>query len=135
VSQKGAVFGFAAPADKLVESLCDPSNPRVQLSLVVTRLTEDGFRIIATGNYVAPNETVPLYTKPVMKHLRGQEYDLVRDLIFGLGTRPPKGTGARKLSDQHAESLRPLWLELREDILEAQAEYKPDVRPCGIRFD
>jgi acetate---CoA ligase (ADP-forming) len=57
-SKRRRFFGFAAPADKLVESLCDPSNPRVQLSLVVTRLTEGGSRIIATGNYVAPNETV-----------------------------------------------------------------------------
>ena len=57
-SKRRRFFGFAAPADKLVESLCDPSNPRVQVSLVVTRLTDGGSRIIATGNYVASEETV-----------------------------------------------------------------------------
>src|SRR5262245_10948714 len=56
-SKRRRFFGFAAPADKLLESLCDPSNPRAQLSLVVTRLTEGVSRIVATGNYIARDET------------------------------------------------------------------------------
>jgi acetyl coenzyme A synthetase (ADP forming)-like protein len=56
-SKRRRFFGFAAPADKLIESFCDPSNPRAKLSLVVTRLSQGDLRIIATGNYIARDET------------------------------------------------------------------------------
>jgi acetate---CoA ligase (ADP-forming) len=56
-SKRRRFFGFAAPADKLIESFCDPSNPRAKLSLIVTRLSQGELRIIATGNYIARDET------------------------------------------------------------------------------
>jgi hypothetical protein len=39
-----------------VRAFCDPSDPRKQLSLVVTRSSRGGLRIIATGNYVGIDE-------------------------------------------------------------------------------
>ncbi len=78
---------------------------------------------------------VPIYTRPVMKFLYDPDYEQLKDLIYGLGTRPPKGTGARGLWNQRAEALRPLWSELREDILSAQQEYMPDKKPWGCRFE
>jgi acetate---CoA ligase (ADP-forming) len=56
-SKRRRFFGFAGPAEKLVESFCDPSNPRAQLSLIVTRLAEGGPQIIASGNYIGRDET------------------------------------------------------------------------------
>jgi len=70
-----------------------------------------------------------------MRFLYDEDYQQVKELIYGLGTRPPKGTGARKLWDQRAEDLRPLWQELGSDILRAQQEYAPNKKPWGSRFD
>ena len=50
-------FSLAAPKEQLIESFCDSSKPRKQLSLVVLRQLETGPGIIATGSYVARDET------------------------------------------------------------------------------
>jgi acetyl coenzyme A synthetase (ADP forming)-like protein len=52
-SQRRRFFGFGRPAEKLVKAFCDPSTPRKQLSLIVSRSGQNGPRIIATGNYIA----------------------------------------------------------------------------------
>src|SRR5215475_8107479 len=78
---------------------------------------------------------VQFYTKPIYRFLYNEETEPLKHLIFGLTTRPPMGTGARAIWDQRAEALRPLWLELREDILKAQAEFSPAGKPWGARFD
>jgi acetate---CoA ligase (ADP-forming) len=49
-------FGGGYLAEKLLRAFCDPSDPRKQLSLVVTRSSRAGSRIIATGNYVEIDE-------------------------------------------------------------------------------
>jgi acetyl coenzyme A synthetase (ADP forming)-like protein len=56
-SKRQRFFSATVPQSKLVESFCDASDPRVRMSLIVTRLTEQGVRIIATANYVARDET------------------------------------------------------------------------------
>src|SRR5262245_60125724 len=71
-SKRRRFFGFAAPGDKLIESFCDPSNPRAKLSLIVTRLEEGSLRIIATGNYVAANETLPEVAMAVDEAFQGK---------------------------------------------------------------
>ncbi|HET8563351.1 MAG TPA: GNAT family N-acetyltransferase [Candidatus Binatia bacterium] len=65
-------FGFAAPSNKLIESFCDPSNPRAQLSLVVLRGFEDGPGIIATGSYVARDEATAEVAMAVDDHFHGR---------------------------------------------------------------
>ncbi len=50
-------FSFAQPAPQLIESFCDNSDPRKRLTLVVTRSSSGSSRIIATGSYIARDET------------------------------------------------------------------------------
>ena len=56
-SQRRRFFSFSQPAAKLIGSFCDDSNPRTCLSLIVLRAAEGGSRIIATGQYVARDDT------------------------------------------------------------------------------
>jgi acetyl coenzyme A synthetase (ADP forming)-like protein len=48
-------FSLSLPNQKLIESFCDSSNPRSQLTLVVTRLAGET-RIIAVGSYAARDQ-------------------------------------------------------------------------------
>jgi acetyl coenzyme A synthetase (ADP forming)-like protein len=50
-------FSFGEPSQKLIDSLCDDSDPRQRLSLIVTRSSADDSVIIATANYAARDET------------------------------------------------------------------------------
>ena len=45
-------FNFRLPDDQLLATLCDSSNPRERLTLIVTRTIEGAPGIIATGSYV-----------------------------------------------------------------------------------
>ncbi|HWP59800.1 MAG TPA: GNAT family N-acetyltransferase [Candidatus Acidoferrales bacterium] len=49
-------FSLSVPDQKLIDSFCDNSNPRSQLTLVVTRSRGGSPRIIAAGSYVARDE-------------------------------------------------------------------------------
>ena len=56
-SRKRRFFSSAKPSDALLERQCDSSNPRAQLTLIVSRIVGGEPRIIATGSYVARDET------------------------------------------------------------------------------
>jgi hypothetical protein len=56
-SKQYRFFGLARPTAKMIDGFCDNSDPHKRLSLVVTRSSGSSPRIIATGNYVAANET------------------------------------------------------------------------------
>jgi acyl-CoA synthetase (NDP forming)/GNAT superfamily N-acetyltransferase len=56
-SRRRRFFSSAKPSDALLERQCDSSNPRTQLTLVVSRIVGGEPRIIATGSYVARDET------------------------------------------------------------------------------
>ena len=45
-------FSFRLPDDQILTTLCDSSNPRQCLTLIVSRVIEGAPRIIATGSYV-----------------------------------------------------------------------------------
>ncbi len=49
-------FSMTEPSDKLIESLCNDSDPSKQLCLLVTRAFADDVRIVACANYVARDE-------------------------------------------------------------------------------
>ncbi len=55
-SKRRRFFSAADPAESLVRRQCDSSNPRAQLTLIVSRVVEGTSRIIATGSYVARDE-------------------------------------------------------------------------------
>jgi acetate---CoA ligase (ADP-forming) len=52
-SKRRRFFSSADPAEALLARLCDSSNPRSQLTLIVSRVVGGASRIIATGSYAA----------------------------------------------------------------------------------
>lgn len=56
-SKRRRFFSIADPAEALLERQCDSSNPRVQLTLIVSRIIGGASRIIATASYVARDES------------------------------------------------------------------------------
>lgn len=56
-SRRHRFFATGAPPDELIASLCNSSDPRSQLTLIVTRVVEGARRIIATGSYLARDKT------------------------------------------------------------------------------
>ena len=50
-------FSLAVPDDKLISSFCDDSNPRTQVTLIVTQWVGNTETINAVGSYVARDET------------------------------------------------------------------------------
>ncbi|HSB35655.1 MAG TPA: GNAT family N-acetyltransferase, partial [Thermoanaerobaculia bacterium] len=56
-SKRRRFFSIADPAEALLEQQCDSSNPRVRLTLIVSRLVGGAPRIIATGGYFARDES------------------------------------------------------------------------------
>jgi acetate---CoA ligase (ADP-forming) len=57
LSKRRRFFSSGDPAEALLERQCDSSNPRSQLTLIVSRIVGGESRIIATGSYVARDET------------------------------------------------------------------------------
>ena len=80
-----------------------------------------------------------LYEKPALKFLKGGEpWEDLADLIFGpIGLYTDKffNEDVRQASFKRLAELQALWVECRGDILEAQAQYAPDKKPWGVRFD
>ncbi len=56
-SRRRRFFSVAAPSAELVKTLCDASNPRSALTLLVTRAHNSASRIVATGSYLAKDES------------------------------------------------------------------------------
>ena len=50
-------FSPTAPSREFIESFCDNSNAQAKASLIVLRTLNDGPRIVATGSYIAKDET------------------------------------------------------------------------------
>lgn len=55
-SRRRRFFSAAVPQDKLLESFCNSSDPRVRLTLVVTRFRPAGERVIAAATYDARDD-------------------------------------------------------------------------------
>jgi acetyl coenzyme A synthetase (ADP forming)-like protein len=56
-SRRRRFFSASAPRPELLAALCDDSDPRSALTLVVTRAQESESRIVATGSYVAKDDS------------------------------------------------------------------------------
>ena len=83
---------------------------------------------------------VKIYTTPVLKFLSdcGEGWGPIRDLIYGptgLYTDKFFNEDVRQRGFKRLAELQQLWVELRADILAAQAQYAPDKKPWGVRFD
>lgn len=57
-SKQKRFFSLATPRPEWIDSLCDSSNPRHQLTLIVIRLSGGTTRIIATGSYIAEKDDI-----------------------------------------------------------------------------
>ena len=69
-----------------------------------------------------------LYEKPALRFLKnGEPWEPIADLLFGPPTSRP--------TPEEIEKLKPVWFEMRDDILKAQALCAPDKKPWGCRFD
>src|SRR5262245_56253540 len=55
-SKRRRFFSIADPAEELLARQCDSSNPRSQLTLIVSRILGGAPQIIAVGSYVARDE-------------------------------------------------------------------------------
>jgi len=55
-SKRHRFFSASAPPAEVIESLCDSSDPRSKLTLIVTRVWESELRVIAAGSYLAKDE-------------------------------------------------------------------------------
>jgi acetyl coenzyme A synthetase (ADP forming)-like protein len=71
-SKSRRFFSLVPPPSKLIDFFCDSSNPRKQLTLIVTRLSERRPRVIATGTYVALDETTAEVAMAVDDHFQGK---------------------------------------------------------------
>jgi acetyl coenzyme A synthetase (ADP forming)-like protein len=65
-------FSRAFPGDEFIDALCDSSNPRTRLTLVVTRLREPAERVIAAGSYAARSETTAELAIAVADEFQGR---------------------------------------------------------------
>ena len=55
-SKRHRFFSETAPSPEIIDSLCDSSDPRSTLTLIVTRVWEGALRVIAAGSYLAKDE-------------------------------------------------------------------------------
>jgi acetate---CoA ligase (ADP-forming) len=65
-------FSRSLPEDRFIESLCDSSDPRSRLTLVVTRLRESAEWIIAAGSYAARDGTTAEIAMAVADEFQGR---------------------------------------------------------------
>src|SRR5215475_2687850 len=55
-SRQHRFFSYSEPTSEFVRSLCDSSNPRSKLTLVVTRRASGQDAVVAAGSYIARDE-------------------------------------------------------------------------------
>ena len=71
-SRQHRFFSVAEPTPKLVRSLCDSTDPRSQLTLVITRTFGDRETIVAAGSYIGRDEKTAEVAMAVEDSLQGK---------------------------------------------------------------
>jgi GNAT superfamily N-acetyltransferase len=71
-SRQRRFFSFSEPSTAFVQSLCDSSNPRLQLTLVVTRKMDDEDVIVAAGSYIGRDRTAAEVAMAVEDRFQGK---------------------------------------------------------------
>lgn len=71
-SRRRRFFSESKPGMDMIESLCDSSDPRKSMTLLVSRVSDGADRIIATGSYIAHNETSAEYAVAVDDAFQGK---------------------------------------------------------------
>src|SRR2546423_5505464 len=85
-SRQHRFFSCAEPSADLVRSLCDSSNPRSQLTLVITRTSSGHDAIIAAGSYIASDVAINGMVGPTLLRDKSAEVAMaVEDRVQGKG--------------------------------------------------
>ena len=71
-SRRRRFFSESKPGLDMIASLCDGSNPRRQMTLLVSRVADGLDRIIATGSYIAHDETTAEFAVAVDDAFQGK---------------------------------------------------------------
>ncbi len=71
-SRRRRFFSESKPGMDMLASLCDSSNPRRQVTMFVSRVTDGAARIIATGSYIAHDETTAEFAVAVDDAFQGK---------------------------------------------------------------
>lgn len=71
-SRRQRFFSESKPGMDMIASLCDSSNPRKQVTMVVSRVTEGAPRIIATGSYIAHDQQTAEFAVAVDDEFQGK---------------------------------------------------------------
>lgn len=71
-SRRRRFFSESKPGLDMIESLCDDRDPRKLLTLLVSRMSNGVERIIATGSYIAHNETTAEFAVAVDDAFQGK---------------------------------------------------------------
>jgi len=71
-SRRMRFFSETKPGVDVMMNLCDSSNPRRGMTLIVLRFADGGQRIVATGSYIAHNETTAEFAVAVDDSFHGK---------------------------------------------------------------
>jgi acetate---CoA ligase (ADP-forming) len=71
-SRQRRFFSFAEPSAELVRSLCDSSNPRSKLTLVITRTSSGHEAIIGAGSYISRDDKTAEVAMAVEDRFQGK---------------------------------------------------------------
>ncbi len=71
-SRRQRFFSESKPGMNMISALSDSSNPRKQVTMLVSRVTDGADRIIATGSYIAHDETTAEFAVAVDDSFQGK---------------------------------------------------------------
>ncbi|MCS6772383.1 MAG: GNAT family N-acetyltransferase, partial [Kiritimatiellae bacterium] len=71
-SRRQRFFSDSKPGMDMIASLCDSSNPRKQVTMLVSRVTDGAPSIIATGSYIAHDEKTAEFAVAVDDEFQGK---------------------------------------------------------------
>jgi acetyl coenzyme A synthetase (ADP forming)-like protein len=103
-SRQRRFFSVSEPSTQLVQSLCDSSNPRAKLTLVVTRTSGGHESIVAAGSYMARDEKSAEVAMAVDDKLQGK--GIGAHLLERLALLAARAGFTRFWAITHAENRR-----------------------------
>lgn len=122
-SKRHRFFSEGRPPADLTTALCDSSNPRLQLTLIATRILEGTLRIIASGSYWAKDEHTAEVAMAVDDAFHGKGLGTL--LLERLALLAIQHGFTRLWAVTHAENLA-MREVFRESGFSAQEAYEGD---------
>ncbi|MGH7251283.1 MAG: GNAT family N-acetyltransferase [Nitrospiraceae bacterium] len=125
-------FSETAPSSEVIESLCDSSDPRSKLTLIVTRVWEGVLRIIAAASYLTKDEQTAEVAMAVDDAFHGKGLGTL--LLERLALLAIRHGFTRLWAVTHADNLamREVFRESGYDVRETFAGGDLEVELCVI---